>query len=583
MRMPTTAAGPRPGAFWARWSRLGLSAARRHWLLTLLLLVGLVLRILTQIAYRPALFYIDTIKYLYGAYQGADPPGYNFFLKSFLTVGNLDMVAGLQHLLGLGMAVAIYLLLLRRGAPRWLAALATAPVLLDGYQLQMEQTVMPDVLFEVLLVAGLVVLLWRDKPGLWALGVAGFLLGCTAPMWEPGEILLVPVVVYAVFAARDWQVRLGHAVLIAVAFVIPILAVSYHNKLTEHHFSLAPQAGSTIYGRAAYAADCSTLKLPAYERPLCVPHSEALKWGPDNLDHASYSPLKHLALPPGMTEHTVATNFAERVFEQQPFLVIKSVLGDAFKLFEVHRVTSAGDTSISRWQFQDSYPQFPPYITVKNGLLQFSYLNRYQQPVLLGDGLKYGGGPPQVITPIARFLRHYQLDGGYTPGPLLLFTLITGLIGSAFLFARRKYLTDRDWEAVRTCACILAAGVLVLLLSDTFEFSWRYQLPALITLPPAGALGISVIIGFFRHRSQGRPSSAQPVTSAGPAQDSPAPSEVSSADQDVTGAALADDGPATDGAAAATPETAAATPSPAPVPDSAADEGMTPSEQQTGR
>jgi hypothetical protein len=34
----------------------------------------------------------------------------------------------------------------------------------------------------------------------------------------------------------------------------------------------------------------------------------------------------------------------------------------------------------------------------------------------------------------------------------------------------------------------------VTLISDAFEFSWRYQLPALVTLAPGGALGIAVII-----------------------------------------------------------------------------------------
>ncbi len=52
------------------------------------------------------------------------------------------------------MAVVIYVLLLRRGASRWLAALAMAPVLLDGYQLQNEQTIMPGTLFQALIVAG---------------------------------------------------------------------------------------------------------------------------------------------------------------------------------------------------------------------------------------------------------------------------------------------------------------------------------------------------------------------------------------------------------------------------------------------
>jgi hypothetical protein len=34
----------------------------------------------------------------------------------------------------------------------------------------------------------------------------------------------------------------------------------------------------------------------------------------------------------------------------------------------------------------------------------------------------------------------------------------------------------------------------VLLVSDLFEFSWRYQLPALVTLIPAGALGVTVLL-----------------------------------------------------------------------------------------
>jgi hypothetical protein len=490
---------------------------RRHWLLALLLTAGLVLRILTQIAYRPALFFIDTIKYLYGAYAGNDPPGYQLVLKPFLEVANLDMVAAVQHLLGLGMAVAIYVLLLRRGSARWLAALAAAPVLLDGYQLQMEQTVMPDVAFEALLVAGLVVLLWRPRPRLWALAVAGLLLGATATMWEPGQILILPAVVYAVFVAAGWRRRLGQAVLICVAFAVPILLVSYRNLVVIKHFSLAPYAASTIYGRMAVAADCQTLKLPAYERPLCPPHQLAVKLGPDNLDHSPQSPLKSYVTPPGMARHSVATDFSRRVLMQQPLRVAGSILGDSIRLFEVHRVTSAGDTWIGRWQFQTHYPQYPPYVTVQNGQLQFAYQNSLGQPVVLGNGQKFGGGRPRIIKPIAKFLRAYQLDGGFTPGPALLIMLIAGLIGSAFLLLRRKWMDASTRDAARACCYILASGVAVLLLSDAFEFSWRYQLPALLTLPPAGALGITVIIGYIRNLR--RPSSGdnEPVTAAGPA------------------------------------------------------------------
>ncbi len=36
--------------------------------------------------------------------------------------------------------------------------------------------------------------------------------------------------------------------------------------------------------------------------------------------------------------------------------------------------------------------------------------------------------------------------------------------------------------------------MIVLGVSDLFEFTWRYQMPALVTLPPAGALGIAALI-----------------------------------------------------------------------------------------
>ena len=130
------------------------SLVRRHWIFAVLFTAGLGLRVITQMAYRPALFYIDSYKYLTGT-SGYDPEGYRFLLAPILWVGNLAVVPAFQHLLGLAMGLAVYVVLIRRGAPRWTGALAAAPVLLDAYQLQMEQTIMPDVVFEALILGGL--------------------------------------------------------------------------------------------------------------------------------------------------------------------------------------------------------------------------------------------------------------------------------------------------------------------------------------------------------------------------------------------------------------------------------------------
>jgi hypothetical protein len=514
MPLARTAAG-RLGASAPRAARGSAAVLRRHWLLALLLTAGLVLRILAQVAYQPALFYIDSIKYMFGAYPGDDPPGYLLVLKPFLAVANLTAVAAVQHLLGLGMAVALYVLLLRRDSPRWLAALATAPVLLDGYQLQIEQTVMPDVLFEVLMVAGLVVLLWQPRPRPWMVLVGGVLLGSTATMWQPGEILILPAVVYVAIVARGWRRTLRDAVLVCVAFALPIVLVSFRNYVDIHRFSLAPNAASTIYGRMAAAADCQTLRLPSYERQLCPSPQLAARLGPDGLDHSADSPLKHYVPPAGMAQHGVATDFSRRVLTQQPLRVAGAILADAVKLFEVHRVSSPGDTPIDRWQFQPHFPTYRPYVQIVNGQVAFYELDTAGLPVLLGTGQQFGNGGPVVVRPLAAFLRSYQLGGGYTPGPAYLFSLLAGLAGSAFLLRRARNMTAEDRDTARACCYLLASGVAVLLLSDTFEFSWRYQLPALVTLPPAGALGITVIIGYVRSLRRPRPSEDRPLTPAG--------------------------------------------------------------------
>src|SRR5262249_56641792 len=117
-------------------------------LFAILLTAGFALRLLAQLAYQPALLYIDTMRYLYNAYPGADPVGYKAPLKAILAVGDLTTVTAVQHLLGLAMAATIYLMLLRRDTPRWLAAVAGAPLLLHAHHIPIEQNIMPHLWFQ---------------------------------------------------------------------------------------------------------------------------------------------------------------------------------------------------------------------------------------------------------------------------------------------------------------------------------------------------------------------------------------------------------------------------------------------------
>src|SRR5262245_2457001 len=526
MPMPTTAAGqPLPASLgrlaWATGLRQWLARlpprlaalarrspalarrlpalAREHWLLAVLLVAGLVLRVLVQVAYRPALFYIDSMKYLFGAYPGNDPPGYQILIRPVLAVADPSFLAAVQHVLGLAMAVVLYVVLQRRGVSRWLAALATAPILLDGYQLQIEQTIMPDVMFEACIVAGLAALLWQPRPRTALVVAGGLALGASATARQVGEILILPALAYLLVAVPGWRRRLAQAAIWCAAFALPILAASLRNQFVIHNFGLAPYAGGSIYGRMAAAADCAALELPPYERALC-PTPQQQRNGPDWLDHQLGSPIKSFQAPLGMSSSAVTSDFNHRVLFQQPTRVLTAIGKDALKLYAVNRVSLRGDTSISRWQFQTTYPQYPPYMTIFSGQVLFTSFTPEGEVRWIWTAQGFGGGTPAVARPLASFLRGYQLGGGYTPGPLLAFATLAGLAGTLSL--ARRHATTAQRDAARACLLTFTSAAAILLISDAFEFSWRYQLPALVTLPPAAALAITAL---FTHRRDGPP------------------------------------------------------------------------------
>ena len=483
-----------------RTTRAVTALARRHWMLVILLTAGVGLRVITQIAYRPALFYIDSYKYLTGS-AGNDPEGYRFLMAPVLWAGNLAVVPAFQHLLGLAMGLAIYTVLVRRGAPRWAGALAAAPVLLDAYQLQMEQTIMPDVPFEAFIVAGLTILLWTPPPGPKRLMAGALVLGLAADVREIGELLIIPAAVFAVLVAGGgWRRRGRYLVVGLVSGAIPMLVYMTVSAASGNGFALAAHRGDVLYGRAADAASCSALKLPADEQALC-PTPAQKTVGVDGIINNTDGTSHLYQPPPGRTSGEMAGAFVIQVVKQQPLAIPLSTLRDAARLFALTRDGTSSITAISRWQFQPTYATYPPGVTL---------------PFVAQQGQKYGGGGPATIRPLAAFLRAYQLDGGYTPGPLLAGLTAAGLAGSRFVFTRRRK-DPRPGRLDRATSYpartgedtqLLAAGTLLVTLtavgvvlgSDLYEFSWRYQLPALVTLPLAGVLGGTLMAGRRRAR-----------------------------------------------------------------------------------
>ena len=137
---------------------------RLHALFLAALALGVAIRGVVTVAYRPALLFPDTRSYLQHAEDASlspvRPSGYSLFLRPFvLLTDSLTPIQVVQHAMGLLLAVACYMFLLRRGLPRWGATAAVVPLLLDPLQLVLEHYILSDLLFEVMLVLACLALL----------------------------------------------------------------------------------------------------------------------------------------------------------------------------------------------------------------------------------------------------------------------------------------------------------------------------------------------------------------------------------------------------------------------------------------
>jgi 4-amino-4-deoxy-L-arabinose transferase-like glycosyltransferase len=460
---------------------------RSHWLFGLLLVAGAVLRIVTSLAYHPALLRVDSVGYLRNSQSLAPfdfhPIGYPALLRLLPVHESLAAVTALQHVLVLVAAVLVYILLRRLSVPTWLAALATAPVLLDAYQLNIEQFVLSESLFQLLLVAGCAALLWRQPPGFLAVGLAGLVLAAAALTRTVALVLVLPAALGVLFASAPLPVRarLARAAVLVAAFAIPV--AGYAAWFQSHHgeFALTSYGGRILYGRIVEIGGCEGLSVPAHERPLCVtagpgerPTANQLLW------YREHSPFLRLDPPPGKTDNEVGGDFARRVIRARPLSYLRLVGADLLQGFAPTKTTGYDDLPLERWTFPERYS------VPRDG-------HRWSDAQ--GSGLPEDYAVREADSRFASALRSYQRFG-YVPGTVLGLCLLVALAAALGLGRSKR-------SGLRAPAFVFAAlgfTLLVAVAATTF-FNWRYQLPQLVLLPPAAALGLTALLGLRNERS----------------------------------------------------------------------------------
>jgi hypothetical protein len=456
----------------ARAGRLGALILDNK-LFSLVLAAGAVLRLIAVLGYPGALWFAgDSYVYL-GAALRLRPDlskstGYSLLLKVLEPFHSLTLVTIVQHLMGLAIGVLLYVLLRRARVPKLVSALATVPVLLNGFQIELEHMIMADTLFMFLLVAAATILLWRPRPSWPAVLVAGLLTGYAVTVWSGGLILPVVFVVFVIWRRMGWRPLAA----IVAGTAVPIVAYAAWFHSFTGTFALTQSEGFYLYGRVSSFADCSKINPPANERFLClsIPVTKreppgALIWHIAQVHEVPGGPVS----PAG---NKMLRDFAIRAIEAQPVSYAHAIVDGIVLSVDWKRYNYPSRGTVYDYYFHTRAQVVPDH----------SWIPGATAPQ---DIQAYGHqGISRVVRPLDDLMAGYERVF-YLYGPLFGLILILGLGGVVQVRRRRpqdpgraiagfRLVRRRDGPSMMPW---VTAVVLLVFPIAVADFDYRYILP----------------------------------------------------------------------------------------------------------
>ncbi len=338
------------------------AAWRAHLPFAVLLGLGALVRAAACVAYRPAFWFQgDSGTYLaraidldpVAAAEKANSIGYAVFLALLRWTGSPAVVAVVQHVLGLGIAVVAYALLRRRGVAPWLSALGVTPLVLDARLLVLEHYLLSDALFLALTVGAVVLLLWRERPGPAAVAGAGLLLGASVLVRTAGIAAVAACLAFLVVRRIGW----ARAAAWTVGAVLPLGAFAAWSVPATGTFSLSSAGDRYLYSRTAGIADCDRLALTAPQRELCP--AQPLAARPERGDWYLWNDRNLLRRGPEQDE--LIGSFARAVITQQPGDYAALVARDTARFLTPGRPVGAATRCLfGWWDFPATLPDTVP-------------------------------------------------------------------------------------------------------------------------------------------------------------------------------------------------------------------------------